>query len=609
MRKMNPNSNLLALFLLLAHMALSSLAYPYIDDLDEGRLVERKDRLVKLIMQQSCWYQEYNKRLTCKCDSTDTQAKLYLRMKYYVFKRGNEIRSVHLEQCKALLVELDLRDVDATNFPIHFRAITKVEVERIAFEPKYSDRQELQLVFNNVEQVLFQNLFVEDTLKLKATNVKEINLIGSTFAHIPRRGFDISRARILDIRDSSFLRISPQSVIVEKTTKVVVLKNEMAINALVAVQAKDGSYLMISCNRLLDQPVSPECSKTTTTTTTTTTTPIPFLINQGNLRENSGTNEGGQQNGGGGLESFLPELIGGVVAGIVVITALILLFICVMKRGRKEEGQGQQPAVVCVEAPKEEAEEKESPKKEVPEESDLLLGPEDAAANVDEDEGPRFVSPVWLEEIQKNRIFNKQKSLLSEEGLKDIAEGKKEQSSPILEDGDKEKSTKEEENLEMPVINGGQGDEHAIMEETTASITPKPDTPHHESEIKESSRTESDEEFHNSHQQGVDHNQDSLQQQPCSKVKRQAPKPPPRPSSVSPTNTSPAHPPKSPVEVFQGNKENGDEAIEEEEEEGEAEDVPVGDGVSGGGGDESLEALLQKVKDQEVALLEESNEI
>lgn len=95
--------------------AVAAVAFP------DRPMRERKHQLTPLIMQQSCYYQEYNKRLTCKCEGWDTRAYLYLRMKYYVFKRGNEIRSVHLEHCEELLISLDLRDVDATNFPIHFR--------------------------------------------------------------------------------------------------------------------------------------------------------------------------------------------------------------------------------------------------------------------------------------------------------------------------------------------------------------------------------------------------------------------------------------------------------------------------------------------------------
>ena len=34
---------------------------------------------------------------------------------------------------------------------------------------------------------------------------------------------------------------------------------------------------------------------------------------------------------------------------------------------------------------------------------------------------PKFASPIWIDEIQKNKIFNRQKSLLSEESFKDLA--------------------------------------------------------------------------------------------------------------------------------------------------------------------------------------------
>ena len=41
----------------------------------------------------------------------------------------------------------------------------------------------------------------------------------------------------------------------------------------------------------------------------------------------------------------------------------------------------------------------------------------------DEDDGkPRFASPIWLQEIHSNKIFNRQKSLLSEDKLKQLAE-------------------------------------------------------------------------------------------------------------------------------------------------------------------------------------------
>merc|ERR1719189_365909 len=92
--------------------------------------------------------------------------------------------------------------------------------------------------------------------------------MNSTFTHIPTKGMIISQAKLLDIQDSTFMRVSRQSIIVEKTKKVSVVNNEMTTDALKVVYAKDGSHLLISCNRRLRKPPSPECTWTTSTTTT-----------------------------------------------------------------------------------------------------------------------------------------------------------------------------------------------------------------------------------------------------------------------------------------------------------------------------------------------------
>jgi hypothetical protein len=42
-----------------------------------------------------------------------------------------------------------------------------------------------------------------NTMKLKAVNVKEARIWNSTFAHIPVKGFEISRAKMLNIKVSA----------------------------------------------------------------------------------------------------------------------------------------------------------------------------------------------------------------------------------------------------------------------------------------------------------------------------------------------------------------------------------------------------------------------
>ena len=102
--------------------------------------------------------------------------------------------------------------------------------------------------------------------------MKEAKIINSTFAHVPIRGFTVSRAKSVEIQNSYFSRIARKSIVVDKTNEVLVAHNQMTINALEVVVAKDGSRLSIACNRLLNQSPSPECMTTTTPATTSTTT-------------------------------------------------------------------------------------------------------------------------------------------------------------------------------------------------------------------------------------------------------------------------------------------------------------------------------------------------
>ena len=491
-----PSVRLLGLIFILVTIATGS---PYQEDpntmaIKFRKLYERPD-LVQMIPQQSCYFQSYNNRLTCKCNSTDTSALLDLKMKYYVFDAGNEIRSVHLSYCKEIIIILDLKEVDATDFPFHFKAVRKVTFKEINFEPKYSDRQELQLAFDNVEILQFKKIFVEDTLKIRANNVKEARFINSVFAHIPKEGFQISNAKVLDIRDSTFLNVQPMSIVVEKTKEVTVLKNEMTINALEAVFAKDGSHLMISCNRLTGQPVSPECSKTTTTTTTTTTqAPPPFLINQGNLREDSRQDESGRSR----LEDYLPELIGGAIAGVVIITISILLFICAIRKKRKTREEGDYLQAAPIPSPQKEivVEPERPPLSQneviavpIPDKDSIDSDPKESDSLLDEpeDDKPKFSSPIWLEEIHRNKIFNKQKSLLSDEKLKEIADGTRE---PPIDEG-----TDADCEMTPPPPPEFSSPSPAPPAEAADSPARTAVDLNSEDEIKESSRTESDEDF------------------------------------------------------------------------------------------------------------------
>merc|ERR1711953_300460 len=206
-------------------------------------------------------------------------------------------------------------------------------------------------------------------------------------------GMIISQAKLLDIQDSRFFRVYRQSIIVEKTKKVSVVNNEMTTDALKVVYAKDGSHLLISCNRLLGKPPTPECTWTTSTTTTITTTTTTTTTT---TQKESSTvayvvNNDDQ-------DSFLGEIIGGVVSGILAIIALILLILFL-----KQRQKSQQVPQMDQEDPKPIVKEKEAekiPLEDSQEESKMALLPtpgiEPSVNNLedsDEDDGkPRFAS-------------------------------------------------------------------------------------------------------------------------------------------------------------------------------------------------------------------------
>lgn len=127
----------------------------------------------------------------------------------------------------------------------------------------------------------------------------------------------------------------------------------------------------------------------------------------GNLRED----EDGEDRSG-----ISTELIGGIVVGLLVVIVSIILFVIFMKRKKDKESPDE--STPSGEVAMEDKAQDEKPSE--PKENDSLLGPE---VEVDEDGRPKFISPIWIEEIHKNKMFNKQKSLLSEEGLKEICEG------------------------------------------------------------------------------------------------------------------------------------------------------------------------------------------
>lgn len=133
-------------------------------------------------------------------------------------------------------------------------------------------------------------------------------------------------------------------------------------------------------------------------------------------------------------DSFLGEIIGGVVAGIFAIAAIILLILFLKQRQKQSDVE----IASDLHRKKSEIQEEKIPLEDSQTQKVALL-PAAASMNTtatsteaattqdqfeeeEEDSKPKFASPIWLEEIHANKIFNRQKSLLSEDKLNKLVE-------------------------------------------------------------------------------------------------------------------------------------------------------------------------------------------
>ena len=109
----------------------------------------------------NCFYEPYKRSFTCSCPENGMISSVDFKLGQYVSQSRNDIREVYFQHCHELDVNIDLKNIDATLVPIHFRKINRVVIKNIAFEPRYSDRQELELDFYNVDQLIFNELTVQ----------------------------------------------------------------------------------------------------------------------------------------------------------------------------------------------------------------------------------------------------------------------------------------------------------------------------------------------------------------------------------------------------------------------------------------------------------------
>ena len=121
----------------------------------------RNYNIKRIDPNSNCFYEPYKRSFTCSCPESGMISSVDFKLGQFVSQSRNDIREVYFQNCHELDVIIDLRDIDATLVPIHFRKINRVDIKNISFEPRYSDRQELELDFYNVDQLIFNELTVQ----------------------------------------------------------------------------------------------------------------------------------------------------------------------------------------------------------------------------------------------------------------------------------------------------------------------------------------------------------------------------------------------------------------------------------------------------------------
>jgi len=392
---------------------------------------------VQMIQRQSCYFTPYDKQLTCQCTNHQTVTFLGLKLMFFIKEKGQEVRSVLISSCPDVMIGLDLTGVNPKSIPIKFKNCGKISFSYINFDRQFSGGQLLKFNMETVNSVKMEDLDVRDALQIKTNKVKEIVIKSSNFTHLPLPGLEIRNADKLSISDSYFHRISAGSVTVKSAKEVEVINNQFSINAIQVVKSNEGSRLYISCNRIIGESQSPECVTTSTAASisvstvstvrrTTTTISITTAAMTGPETSSQLTNDLKNEK-----EEFISmELLIGLVIGVALLVTVLLIVVivlCCKKRGRRnkkstEISPDQEEKLEILDEKNDNADSGnnsasslESPRSP---ERQSLLEDEQNKENLNsliEASKPKFSSPVWLDEIQRNKIFNKQRSINTEE--------------------------------------------------------------------------------------------------------------------------------------------------------------------------------------------------
>jgi len=363
----------------------------------------------RLDMRQSeaCYHQPYNRELVCQCRHTTNY--LSLSLSQFVDTARQEISKIQIHSCPDLVLAVNLDSVDPGIMKtLEIKNSQQIKITSIRFDSRYENQQRLKMRFSNVVSASLQDLEVTETLEVEVKNVKRFSILNSTFAHIPQVGIYVERTGNLEIKDNIFMKVYPMSIKMEKTKNIEVRNNQFSLNAIEVISYRDGSSVLISCNRLLGDFIKPECITTTSTTTVTTSTTTKITTTTKPTTTTTSTTVAVDVEPTGSSTAVVVVLII-LLSLLLIIISGIIAAVCFLKwnKIKKEFFQVTSQAPLIEEKEKEESEPLSKVEIPVPPPPPPPIELEALLSSKSNKDKVQLFAPIWLEEIQNNKIYKK----------------------------------------------------------------------------------------------------------------------------------------------------------------------------------------------------------
>merc|ERR1711953_624611 len=360
-----------------------------------------------LSQRQACYHQPYNRELVCQC--SDQANYLNLRLSEFVVRARQEISKIQINSCPDLVLAINLDKVDpGVVQTLEIKNVQKIKITSVRFDPRYENQQRLKVKFSNVVSATIQDVEVTETLEVEVKNVKSFSVLNSTFAHIPQVGIYVETTGQLEIKDNIFMKVYPMSIKMEKTRYIEVRNNQFSLNAIQVISYREGSSVLISCNRLLGDFIKPECITTTSTTTVTTSTTTKITTTTKPTTTTTSTTIAVDVEPTGSSTAVVAVLII-LLSLLLIIISGIIAAVCFLKwnKIKKEFFQVTSQAPLIEEKEKEESEPLSKVEIPVPPPPPPPIELEALLSSKSNKDKVQLFAPIWLEEIQNNKIYKK----------------------------------------------------------------------------------------------------------------------------------------------------------------------------------------------------------